>query len=674
LWLGVEIGVKSAQTCDLGLDLNPGGMRMASGPRLKISLLGSFEVAPSGFPPIEIVGRKTRALLAILAMSPFKPQTRDRLIGLLWSDRGEAQARNSLRQALAELGRAFEPLGQSPLLKVQDTLSLHPDLIDVDVARFEGLAAGDDQADLGRAIQLYAGDLLEGLDIADPGFEEWLRPERQRLREAMMGALSKALARSSGGTAIDLAQRLLAMDRYREEGYRALMRAHAEAGEIAAALRQYETCRAILKQELDASPSAETEELCRQIRRAAREPQRQAAQAMPAMPAEAKQPALAVLPFRNLSGDPGQLYFSDGITEDIITELSRYREMLVIARNSSFQFRDSPKDAAQIARELGVSYLVEGSVRRAGSRVRVTVQLNEAETGNNLWAESYDRSLDDIFAVQDEVVRAIGAMLIGQIVATSKVKARKKPYKDSAAYDFFLKGRLVFDQHDSWAAEPLLLRAIELDPDFSHAHAWLSMVYTTVFFFDGDGAWLEKGDRHARQALLLDPADAFAHTAAGLVKIFLRRHEEAGQHFELALGVNPRHFSIVSMYSVWLSFMGRRSEALGVQDNSLLYNPIVPEWYWETRSAVLMQERRFEEAIQAVNRMTHRLAWNNYVAAGASAYLGRMDEARFYAAEVLRQKPDYCEDWVRAIEPHKDPADLELLLQGLRLAGLPSSG
>src|SRR5262249_19872889 len=194
---------------------------------------------------------------------------------------------------------------------------------------------------------------------------------------------------------------------------------HTDAGDIGAALRQYELCRELLRRELDIAPSAETEALHRQIRDRANaaapvRPPLEAAGVARAK-AESSKPSIAVLPFRNLSDHRAQRYFSDGITEDIITELSRFRSLNVIARHSSFAFRDQPLDAGEIALKLGVACIVEGSVRRAGNRARITARLIDAESGSQLWSEHYDRDLTDIFAVQDEIVRAVVATLPGRI-------------------------------------------------------------------------------------------------------------------------------------------------------------------------------------------------------------------------------------------------------------------
>jgi TolB-like protein len=265
---------------------------------------------------------------------------------------------------------------------------------------FEQLAASDEIDDLQRAADLYAGDLLDGLDVRDATFDEWLMVERQRLRAVATTVLRKLLAQQIGPTASVLARRLLALDPFQEEGHRTLMRLYAQDGEIGAALKQYERCREVLKTELDATPSAETTALYHSIREQSGGPDLPRHEPCPALSAndekpthfegEASKPAIAVLPFRNLSDDPDQQYFSDGITEDIITELSRFRSLSVIASKSSFQYRGMANELRRVEQELGVRYIVEGSVRRSSDRIRITAQLVDTATATHLWAEHYD--------------------------------------------------------------------------------------------------------------------------------------------------------------------------------------------------------------------------------------------------------------------------------------------
>jgi DNA-binding SARP family transcriptional activator len=277
---------------------------------LQVKLLGGFESRIASGPVLDIAARKTRALLAYLALPTGRAHSRDKLVGLLWSNRGDEQARNSLRQALTELGRALGAVEPSPLVKRQDTLALDPAAVEVDALLFETLAASDAASDLRRAAALYAGDLLDGLDTRDAAFEEWLAVERLRLRELAATVFKKLLSRERGQSAIDAARRLLALDPLQEEGHRALMRLHAEAGEISTALRQYEFCREMLKKELDLTPAPETEALHRSIREQAVGPAPRRPETRPAPSGEGERavradretskPSIAVLPFRNL--------------------------------------------------------------------------------------------------------------------------------------------------------------------------------------------------------------------------------------------------------------------------------------------------------------------------------------------------------------------------------------
>ncbi len=396
------------------------------------------------------------------------------------------------------------------------------------------------------------------------------------------------------------------------------------------------------------------------------------ATALSANPVLPSKPSIAVLPFTNMSGDPDQRYFSDGITEDIITELSRFRELLVIARNSSFQYRDGAVDVKRIGQDLRVAYVVEGSVRRAGTRIRVTAQLVEVATGTHLWAERYDRELEDIFAVQDEITHTVVATLVGRLAANSADKSRRKPTQYWAAYDYFLQGReCLTTQYDAAAAEPLLRRAIELDPIFSQAYAMRAGMYVFTFFEDGRTEMLSEALVYAQRALSLDENDAWSQWAMGLVCTFMGRLDLAGLHLDRAVALNPNDVKIAYVHAHWLARMGRTAEALDSLDIAVRRDPFPPDWYWEARAIPLLQERRYQEVIQTINRMTRLHSWNHAYLAIAYAHLGQLAEARAEAAELLRLKPDYSPAWISAQEPYKNPAYLQHLLDGLRKAGLP---
>jgi adenylate cyclase len=385
----------------------------------------------------------------------------------------------------------------------------------------------------------------------------------------------------------------------------------------------------------------------------------------------AERPAVAVLPLTNMSSDPEQQYFSDGITEDIISELSRFRSLFVIARNSAFQFRGAA-DVKQIARQLGVNYVVEGSVRRIGDRIRVTTQLIEADTGNHLWAQHYDRDIQDVFSVQDEIVHAIAATIEGRVAASGAQRSRRKPTSDLIAYDCFLQGREGIERRgDPEVAAQLFRRAIELDPDFAQAYAWLGRINILRFHLELQPARLDEAIKLAQQALFLDQADAWSHAVLGHAYNIGGHHDLAGLHLDRAMALNSTDIRITSQRAMWLAYTGRGDEAVQTLDADLQRDPFPPAWIWDYRGVALFEARQYEKAIRALSHLTTIYYWDYCYLVAAYAHLNQMEQARSCAAEILRARPDFTIGDVRKIEPFKDPADLEHLLDGLRKAGLP---
>jgi adenylate cyclase len=385
----------------------------------------------------------------------------------------------------------------------------------------------------------------------------------------------------------------------------------------------------------------------------------------------AGRPSIAVLPFDNMSGDTEQQYFSDGITDDIITELSRFRTLFVIARNSSFQYRDKAVDIRRLARELGVQYVVEGSVRKAGRSLRITAQLIDAETANHLWAEHYDRPLEDVFAVQDEVVQCIVARLEGQLAATAAERARRKPTTHLAAYDYVLRARAHLNKHDAASAEPLLLRAIELDPGYAQAYGWLAWMSVVKFFFDSRDAILDQGVEYGRKAVMLDETDSHCHTGLANCLVFKRQFDQAGKHLDRAVALNPNDVLIHAHYCHWLSRVGRADEALMGLDRILSRDPFPPGWFWEVRMIAEMQAKKYEDTIRSIREMSKWHPWQYAYLAGCYARLGNRKEAESYAAETLRVLPTFTISWLLLQEPFKNPEDSAHLVESLRMAGLP---
>jgi len=383
-----------------------------------------------------------------------------------------------------------------------------------------------------------------------------------------------------------------------------------------------------------------------------------------------EKPSIAVLPFDNLSGDPAQEYFSDGITEDIITELSRFRELVVIARNSSFTFKGKAVDVKEVGRKLEVRFIVEGSVRRAGNRVRVSAQLIDTTAGDHLWAERYDRNIEDIFAVQDEVVSIIVATLVGRLALSGAEQSRRKPPQLWAAHDYFLQGRERAVRFDAEAAAPLLRRTIELDPAHAQAYGWLAQQLYVLYSAHGRREDLEEELRAAQRAVELDPLDSGSHRALGLAYSQMRQYDLGGIHLDRAVSLNPNDVHASTLRGLWLAFVGRGEEALRSLDADLRRDPFPPTWYWGCRAVAFLQLRRHAEALEAFQHMDLLHWWIHCYVAACYAHLGQIELAKTVASEVLRLKPDFSIADFERSEWWREPADVEHLKEGMRRAGL----
>jgi TolB-like protein len=400
-------------------------------------------------------------------------------------------------------------------------------------------------------------------------------------------------------------------------------------------------------------------------------------------------PSIAVLPFINMGGDPEQLYFSDGITEDLITGLSRFRQLVVIARNSSFQYRDKAVDVRRAARDLGVRFVVEGSVRKAGTRLRVTVQLIDAATGSHIWAERFDRELTDIFAVQDEITQTIVASLAGRVEDADRRSALRKSAGDLSAYDLLLRGKHCLErgsQQDVLEAREIFQRVIELDPEYAAAYIALAETY----FYEAVSSWTTSREAAAerlfelgRTAARLDNQDSRAHLclAWGYWQVE-GNFEIAKAQIEEAIALNPNDLDNYCLKGFLSTYAGEFEEGIWCTSEAIRRAPNMPEKCLQSRVMAEYLLGRYGDAIATFGRMSQPpvelLGW----IAACYAELGRDSEARAATmqfrerAQVERAGPpdDDTEAW-RAywlkVFPAKERASVERLFAGLRKAGLP---
>ncbi len=393
-------------------------------------------------------------------------------------------------------------------------------------------------------------------------------------------------------------------------------------------------------------------------------------------------PSIAVLAFDNLSADSEQEYFSDGITEDIITSLSRFPDLFVIARNSTFTFKGKPVKVRQVAEELGVRYVLEGSVQKAGNKVRITAQLVDATTGNYLWAENYDRNLEDIFAVRDEVTRSIVITLMGdygELQQAELERLQRKDTKNFAAYDYVLRAVhiwLRFTKEANSEAGRLAEKAIELDPEYARAPMILAWVHLNEYrwkWSDDPEKSLEQAYEMARKSVELDDSDSWSHWALGVVYLYRGDHEDAIAQYEKALALNPNDADVLVHMGLPLSFAGRPEQAIEQINRAKRLNPAYPPWYpWILGWAQVVAEQ-YEASIASSKEAAVRfpVAEIRLNLAVAYHYMGRTVEARAMVEEALRIDTELTLDGVKAALPFADSADLERFLLALRKAGLP---
>jgi DNA-binding SARP family transcriptional activator/TolB-like protein len=676
-------------------------------------LIGQMEAWTLTSESVLPAGRKTRALLAVIALSAPRPALRGRLAELLWSRRPEEQARASLRQEIHRLLEALAPGGSEVLLVTRDHLSLRPGKVWVDVE--EVMRATTDQP---AALSLLDGDLLEGLDGVDPTFDAWLTTERERLRDrARTVAESLLNEQAEPEAAIPAAQRLLQIDRAHEGAWRALMRAHAARGERGMAIQAYDRCRAVLADLLDASPSAETQSLLAEIRgpsgsRMPLRPQRPPAppRSAPAPPSlltppvdeepddplptvEPRPPGnwptrggahVGVMPLQLVGTTEEDAHLAPGLTEEITTALARFRWMFVVASNSLARFAAENRDETAIRRTFGIDFLLDGSIQRVRSRIRITVRLLDLRAGNQVvWARRFDRQSNDLLSLQDEIASEVVAQIDPEILLIEAKRSASQPPVDATAYDLMLRSIPLIVRLEREAfmqAGEYLSRAIELEPEYAGAHAWYA--YWQMFLVgqdwaDDPAAAMEEAGQHAERAVALDPYDARGLTIAGHVRAFLYRrlHEAVALH-ERALSLNPNLAMAWALSAVAYAYLGDLEEAERRNNRYKKLSPLDPHAFFFDAFFILihLMKRDYESAVAVARAVTEMnpsfsATYKPYLA--ALGHLGRSREAAVVRRRLLAIEQDFTVERFIATSPLARESDRDHYAQGLRLAGVP---
>jgi DNA-binding SARP family transcriptional activator/TolB-like protein len=661
---------------------------------LSLALLGGFQARLDTGRVLDMRARKAHALLAYLALPAGRAHPRDALAALLWGEESQTHARHRLRQGLLVLRHVLEPVKE--VLRIEaDSIWLDPSGVEVDVAIFERLVEEGTPDALRQAGERYQGNLLEGIAVQAPAFEEWLLGERERLRELAIESLAKLLAhqRLTGAhePAIQSAVHLLALDPLQEAVHRVLMLLFAEVGRRGAALRQYQLCRDIMQRELGAEPEEETRQLYESLSRERSESSTiRVSGALgdsvvsPGSPGDSKHgPSIAALPFREYGEADEQGYFGAGFIEDIVGALATFPDLFVVSRNSTARFQPGALDTRKVALELGVRYLLTGSIRRSDRKLRIVAELSDAETGTVLWDYSTTGSADDLFSLQDQLSERIITTIAPYIRNAEIRRAFQKRPESLGAYDLMLRGlhllyRLTPEPFAQ--AREMFRRSIELDPGYAAPHA-LSALWHSIRLGQG---WSEnRADdqasvaRLAAAAIERDPFDARALALAGHVRGFiLHDYDGAFALFERAIAASPNSALAWARSSPTFSFIGEPDEARRRAVLAVRLSPFDPHLFF-TLSALGLAcytAGQFNEAVawgrrSAAENPNFTANLRTLVASLAAA--GDVTEAQRTAQALLAVSPafrvgPFCEGYA-----YRDPMRREALAQHLRLAGLP---
>jgi DNA-binding SARP family transcriptional activator/TolB-like protein len=670
----------------LGLDASPRkGLRMS---QIEARLFGGLELSHDGREELVVNGRKTRALFGFLLVEADRWHPRDRLTGLFWGDRAETQARNSLNQALYEIRRLETASGVSLIERETDRIRLKSDSIDSDLCRFEARIGNDPV----RAKELRSGALLEGYDTTTPEFADWLNSKRDQLQSIWSAALRNLVASELEGSASDIgiaaARQLIDLDPLDEDARRSLMLLLARTGHRAEAIRQYKVCANVLNDELGIEPETATREIWEQIQRSeplAVRPDTAAAdesqKLIDTLPPE-KRPIIAVFPIENLSDDPDSTFFAEGLSEDLIFELGKFRWFAVLAHASTFQLRGKEVDPATAYRMFGATHAVAGRMRRSRDGMRLSVELSDCRTGEQLWVNRYNVRTEDFLDVEDDVARGIAAAIEPSLDLSEMRRAINRSVASLTAYELTQRGNWHLNHKTN--SDPLskaltcFEQATSIDPTYAAPLAGLAYAKFCGAYYGPIGSYrsqLQDSLEIATRALELEPENLRALHVLGLANAFLGHQEAALGALRRAIEVCPSFAPAYSGMAFAFDFDGSFPDALEAADQTIRLRPHDPLLYRCTiAKAIAAYQLGDYEMTDRVARDSRRsdssYSLSNALLIASLGQQGRAVEAERIIQEFRSAQPHFdLVQVVRTMFPFSNPMHGENLADGLLRAG-----
>lgn len=647
----------------------------------QLSLLGHFRLmGPDG--PIDLGNKKLCALLAFICATP-EPPSRVTIMALLWGSHFEARAQHNLRQALTRLRQA---LGNDAFVNIDNAIGLKPGLIRCDATSFETLIHADSHGTRKAAIDLYRGPFLANIVVSGGAWNDWVSARRQRLENlAVAGLIRLGEEEEKLGApllALEYAQQAVALNDLREDGHRLIIRSLAMAGRRTEAHEHYNQLASRLMCDLNVEPDATTTAL---VANDCMQTPASSALVFRSPPLHGILPSIAVLPFRNLGDDPGDDYFADGIVEDIVISLAGLRELLVISRNSTLAFRSHTVDARMVGRTLGVRYVVEGSVRKSKTAIRISSQLCDTETGVSLWAEQQELPLDDLFEVQDHLVHNIVAGIVPNVRTAELARALRTRPTCFTAYDHMLQALNLIHSPDRQvfrSARDHLDNAMAAHSGFAMPVAWLAfwhLIWIGQSWSNDPKNDADAAAAFAARATNLDPYNALALATQGHVRSFLFHDYESAQvHLDRALAASPNSSVAWVFSSATMSYIGRSSDAVRYAERGLRLSPYDPNRFlhYAQLSVAHYSHGNYADAAKwghlSIASNPAFTATFRYLAAALAAD-NRLDEARDVASKLLELEPGFRLGlYERTRQPFRHAATKALYMEHLRKAGLPA--
>lgn len=684
---------------------------LSSGP-LQACLLGEFACHAVGGERLVFPTRKVEALLAYLAANPGRRHPRSRLAAMLWEELPEDRARANFRKTLSRLQQSLPEGSRSCLSVDAHEVSLSPDGVELDIDLFERLSADGTPETLERALALYRGPFLDGLADCGEAFEQWMSVERRRIAETLQQVLRRLLRHYVVTGAVDaailLALRLLAIDSLDEDAHRTLMRLYMYQDRIGAALEQYGHCRRLLADELGVDPAPETDRLRAELlglvprdededgappREDDTVPEKgsviQAAAAMRGRrrrSGSAAQPSIAVLAFTLEDGAPNWRHLSGGMAEDIATELGRFRELEVIAPATTLAYRDAGAAPQRIGDELGAGFVLAGSLRCRGQRLRTTARLVESGTGRQVWAERYDCDLADVFEVQDDVVSRIVGSLVETLESEHLARTRSRHAGDWQVYELWLRGQSALRSPHLSAireARRYFQQAIARDPGYARAYVGLALAHLNEWTCFAWNHWTfaqREALDLARKAVSLDARDHRARCMLALAELYGRRYDAAHGELLTALELNPNDTDVLAHASFALALIGDSERAVDAGRKALRLAPHHPDWYAGMAGIALFSARHYREAVDTLASAPEAFCNTPAFTAASYAHLGQPQEGASHRDTVYRHyryqlarggfpSGFSCLEWLAALDPYQHAVDADHYLDGLRRAG-----